>query len=204
MCMPPACGVVRPMKTIELRLGGLLTDEIFLKLSNSFPWKIVYMHPLYHLRLKPHYLTRKKEAASRLFFLSSVFFFFFLFLNKKKKKNRNKKQHAKIKIGPVALQHKHCAVKIISLKSVEFNLDTRGYIQSTLFIPTFDITIKFDITIFWMERFLSSRSGRILVIFKNAVFNIPMNMCCGYLLELPRRGDSNKYPQHLFLGVNKG
>ena len=29
-------------------------------------------------------------------------------------------------------------------------------------------------------------------------------MCCGYLLESPRRGDSNKYPQHMFLGVNKG
>ena len=24
---------------------------------------------------------------------------------------------------------------------------------------------------------------------------------CGYLLESPRRGDSNNYPQHMFLGV---
>ena len=27
------------------------------------------------------------------------------------------------------------------------------------------------------------------------------NICCGYLLESPPRGDSNKYPQHMFLGV---
>ena len=26
------------------------------------------------------------------------------------------------------------------------------------------------------------------------------NICCGYLiLELPRRGDSNEYPHHMFL-----
>ena len=29
----------------------------------------------------------------------------------------------------------------------------------------------------------------------------PRNTCCGCLLESPRRGDSNKYPQHMFLGV---
>ena len=29
----------------------------------------------------------------------------------------------------------------------------------------------------------------------------PRNICCGYLLESPRQGDSNKYPQHMFLGV---
>ena len=29
----------------------------------------------------------------------------------------------------------------------------------------------------------------------------PRNICCGYLLESPQRGDSNKYPQHMFLGV---
>ena len=27
------------------------------------------------------------------------------------------------------------------------------------------------------------------------------NICCGYLLESPQRCDSNKYPQHMFLGV---
>ena len=26
-------------------------------------------------------------------------------------------------------------------------------------------------------------------------------ICCGYLLESPQRGDSNIYPQHMFLGV---
>ena len=25
------------------------------------------------------------------------------------------------------------------------------------------------------------------------------NLCCGYSLESPRRGDSNEYPQHMFL-----
>ena len=29
----------------------------------------------------------------------------------------------------------------------------------------------------------------------------PRNRCCGYLLELPPRGDSDKYPQHMFLGI---
>ena len=29
----------------------------------------------------------------------------------------------------------------------------------------------------------------------------PRNICSGYLLESPCRGDSNKYQQHLFLGV---
>ena len=27
------------------------------------------------------------------------------------------------------------------------------------------------------------------------------NICCGYLLESPQRGDSNKYPWHMFLGI---
>ena len=27
------------------------------------------------------------------------------------------------------------------------------------------------------------------------------NTCCGYLLESPQRGDSNKYPRHVFLGI---
>ena len=29
----------------------------------------------------------------------------------------------------------------------------------------------------------------------------PRNIFCGYLLESPHRGDSNKYPQHTFPGV---
>ena len=29
----------------------------------------------------------------------------------------------------------------------------------------------------------------------------PRNICCEYLLKSPRRGDSNKYPQHVILGV---
>ena len=29
------------------------------------------------------------------------------------------------------------------------------------------------------------------------------NICCGYLLEAPRRDTSNEYPQHMFLSRNK-
>ena len=29
------------------------------------------------------------------------------------------------------------------------------------------------------------------------------NIACGYLLELPRQGGSNKYPQSMFLSKNK-
>ena len=25
------------------------------------------------------------------------------------------------------------------------------------------------------------------------------NICCGYSLELPRQGDSNEHPQHVFM-----
>ena len=28
---------------------------------------------------------------------------------------------------------------------------------------------------------------------------LPKNLCCGYLLELPRRGDSKEYTQHRLL-----
>ena len=65
---------------------------------------------------------------------------------------------------------------------------------SNLFIPTFDITTKFVITTVWME-------GWRIPQLKNTVLNTSRNICCGYLLESPRWGDSNKYPQHTFLGV---
>ena len=36
------------------------------------------------------------------------------------------------------------------------------------------------------------------------IFHISaQNLDCGYLLELPRRGSSNKYPQSMFLSKNK-
>ena len=39
---------------------------------------------------------------------------------------------------------------------------------------------------------------------KNDVFHISaQNIDCGYLLEPPRRGGSNKYPQSMFLSRNK-
>ena len=33
--------------------------------------------------------------------------------------------------------------------------------------------------------------------------NFSMNICCGYSLEMPHRGISNEYPQHMFLWRNK-
>ena len=39
---------------------------------------------------------------------------------------------------------------------------------------------------------------------KNDIFNIfAQNIDCGYTLEPPRRGGSNKYPQSIFRGKNK-
>ena len=36
------------------------------------------------------------------------------------------------------------------------------------------------------------------------IFHISaQNIDCGYLLELPQRGSSNKYPQSMFLSRNK-
>ena len=29
------------------------------------------------------------------------------------------------------------------------------------------------------------------------------NICCGYSLEVPQRGTSNEYPQHMFSWINK-
>ena len=29
------------------------------------------------------------------------------------------------------------------------------------------------------------------------------NICCGYSLEVPRRGTSDEYPQHMYLSRNK-
>ena len=55
-----------------------------------------------------------------------------------------------------------------------------------------------------MERILSSRWNGFLEKLYNIVFNIPRNICRGYLLESPCQGDSNNYPQHMFLRLNKG
>ena len=76
-------------------------------------------------------------------------------------------------------------------------------VQSTLFIQTFNIMAEFVILTVWMEWFLSSRWGRKLDTIKNYIFNTPRNTCWGDLLESPRQGNSNKYSQHMFLGVNK-
>ena len=31
----------------------------------------------------------------------------------------------------------------------------------------------------------------------------PLNICCGYSLEVPQGGTFNEYPQHMFLQRNK-
>ena len=54
-----------------------------------------------------------------------------------------------------------------------------------------------------MEWIFSSRWNGLLEKLNYIVFNIPRNTCHGYLLESPRRGDSNRYPKHMFLRVNK-
>ena len=54
-----------------------------------------------------------------------------------------------------------------------------------------------------MEWIFSWRWHRSLEKLKNIVFNTPGNICYGYLLGLPHQGDSNKYIQHMFLGVKK-
>ena len=49
----------------------------------------------------------------------------------------------------------------------------------------------------------SAHVYRLLGIFKKIIFNTPRNICCGYLFKSPWRGNSNIYPQHMLLGVNK-
>ena len=43
-----------------------------------------------------------------------------------------------------------------------------------------------------------------MISYKNSFLSLftPRNICCGYMLESPPlRGDSNIYPQHMFLGI---
>ena len=37
----------------------------------------------------------------------------------------------------------------------------------------------------------------------NIYFFLHENICCRYSLEVPQRGASNKYPQHMFSWINK-
>lgn len=70
-------------------------------------------------------------------------------------------------------------------------------VQSILFIPAFNVVTRFVVAAIWMEWFLIWRWE----IVKNTVSNPPRNMCCVYLLDLHRQGDSNKDPQHMPLEV---
>ena len=72
-------------------------------------------------------------------------------------------------------------------------------VQWNLFITTLDTTTKFVILTIWLaqkpslKRWKWSRNyaGTLL-------FNTSSNICFGYFLELPHRGNSNKYPKHMF------
>ena len=82
-------------------------------------------------------------------------------------------------------------------------LDIFFWVQSTLYIPIFDITTKLVIKTTWMERILSSRWNGLLEKLNNIVLNILRNIYRGNVLESPRRGDSNKCPQHVLLRESK-
>ena len=62
---------------------------------------------------------------------------------------------------------------------------------------------KLVIMTVWMEWNIGSIWDGLFEVLKKIVFSTPRNICCGYLLESPRWGNSNKYPQHMFLGVIK-
>ena len=47
------------------------------------------------------------------------------------------------------------------------------------------------------EAFFSSKKMLISFVFLNK------NICCGYSLEVPRRGTSNEYPQHMYSSRNQ-
>ena len=75
-----------------------------------------------------------------------------------------------------------------------------GYyrLQSTLFIQTFDTTTKFVIMTIWMSRHIRSVGDGEGEIMQKHCIKSSSNICFGYLLESPQRGDSNKYPKHMF------
>ena len=72
-------------------------------------------------------------------------------------------------------------------------------IQLTFIIPTPDTTTKFVILTIWLTR-KPSLMGWLLI--RNyawtLLFYTSTNICFRYLLESPHRGDSNKYPKHMF------
>ena len=71
-------------------------------------------------------------------------------------------------------------------------------VQSTLIIPTLDTTTKFVILAIWLARKLSLKRWQFI---RNSavtiLFSTSSNICFGYLIALPHRGDSNKYRKHM-------
>ena len=71
-------------------------------------------------------------------------------------------------------------------------------VQSTLIIPTLDVATKFVIMTIWLSRKPSLKRWQLIRNYAVALlFNTSINICFGYLLESPHRGDSNKYPKHM-------
>ena len=72
------------------------------------------------------------------------------------------------------------------------------YLPSTLFIPTFNIQTK-HVNIDSLNGAIPypKMQGYWELFNVSIVFNAPLNIGAGYLLWLPHRGDSNKYPQHM-------
>ena len=54
-----------------------------------------------------------------------------------------------------------------------------------------------------IQRILSSKNENFQMKNSGSFHTFAQNIDCGYLLELPRRGCSNKYPQSMFLSRNK-
>ena len=68
-------------------------------------------------------------------------------------------------------------------------------IQRTLYIMTIFLPRSLAILKNLLLHRIQVRSGM------TGLFYLSQNIWCGYLLELPWQGNSNKYPQHMFLGA---
>ena len=85
------------------------------------------------------------------------------------------------------------------MKVYPFTLMSSWKIQSTLNIPTLDITTEFVINDNLTSTEPNLKRWQIIRNFAGTLlFNTLRNICFGYLLESPHRVDSNKYPKHTF------
>ena len=71
-------------------------------------------------------------------------------------------------------------------------------IQSTLFVLTLNTTTKFIIMTIWPSQNLRLEGNNWSQILQEYCISYFKNICFGYLLELPQRGNSNKYPKHMY------